>query len=279
MFQRHTGLQTPHPNSRPQMKFYENAFPADGEIVAVRVEEIHEYGVNVELLEYDLKGMVMANEVSRKRIRTVKEVLRIGQETAAQVTTMNKETGCVDLSIKLCTADEIAATLHQYHRHGAIYSILNRVAELTRTAVETHLAALVWPRLAEDADTDIYELFVTLNNPEVAPGTVIPSAYPHGRELLELVAAKLPRPTFTASAIVKLVCRDSLRAPELLTHALNSAAALPNVSVWIIAPPEYKFTVSGASQRDADEVLAAAIATARGVVGMPAARAETSSTE
>ena len=258
------------------MKFYENAFPADGEIVAVRVKEIHEYGVNVELLEYDLQGMVMANEVSRKRIRTVKEVLRIGQETAAQVTTMNKETGCVDLSIKLCTPDEIAATLHQYHRHCIIYSILNRVAEVTRTNVETHLAALVWP---QDADTDIYELFVTLNNPEVSPGTVIPAAYPHSRELLELVAAKLPRPTFTSTATVKLVCRDSLRAPELLTHALNSAAALPNVNVWIIAPPEYKFTVSGPSQRDADAVLAAAIATAKAIVGMPTARAETAATE
>jgi translation initiation factor 2 alpha subunit (eIF-2alpha) len=253
------------------MKFYANRVPASGEIVAVRVDDINDYGVEVTLLEYDVKGMVMAAEVSRKRIRTVKEVLRIGQETAAQVTTANEETGCVDLSIKLCTPEEIAATLHQYHRHSVIFSMLNRLAEVTRTNVEAHLAALVWPRIAEDADVDIYDLFVSLNNPECDLDTVIPPTYPQKKELLEMVAAKLPTPTFTATQTVKMVCMNSLNAPELLTAALNAAAAVRGVSAWIIAPPEYKFSATGASQGEANGRLAEAIAAAKRLVGMPVA--------
>jgi len=251
------------------MKFYANRVPASGEIVAVRVDDINDYGVEVTLLEYDAKGMVMAAEVSRKRIRTVKEVLRIGQETAAQVTTANEETGCVDLSIKLCTSEEIATTLHQYHRHSVIFGLLNRLAEVTRTAVEAHLAALVWPRLAEDGDVDIYDLFVSLNNPECDVATIIPPTYPQKKELLEMVAAKLPTPTFTATQTVKLVCMNSLNAPELLTGALNAAATERGVSVWVIAPPEYKFSATGASQGEANGRLAEAIAAAKRLVGMP----------
>ena len=253
------------------MKFYENRLPANGELVAVRVEDIHDYGVTVELLEYGIKGMVMAKEVSRKRIRTIKEVLRVGQETAAQVTAADADSECVDLSIKLCTPSEIATTLERYHHHGTIYNILSRLAELTRTTVETHLAALVWPLITEEAETDVYSLFVSLNNPETDSKTVIPSDYPYTKELCELIAAKLPTPTFHATQAVKLVCKNSLKAPELLTSALNAAAAVRNVGVWIIAPPEYKFTATGSSQKEADELLAVAIGTARSRIGLAAA--------
>lgn len=251
------------------MKFYANRVPASEEIVAVRVDDINDYGVEVTLLEYDVKGMVMAGDVSRKRIRTVKEVLRIGQETAAQVTTANEETGCVDLSIKLCTPEEIATTLHQYHRHAAIYSLLNRLADVTHTSVDAHLAALVWPHIAEDSNVDIYDMFVSLNNPECDVSAIIPASYPQKKELLEMVAAKLPTPTFTTTQTVKLVCMNSLNAPELLTAALNAAASVRGVSVWVIAPPEYKFSATGGSQGEADARLLEAVTAAKRLVGQP----------
>ena len=243
------------------MKFYENNYPEDGEIVAVRVDEINDFGVNVTLLEYDLKGMVMATEVSRKRIRTIKEVLRVGQETAAQVTKSDKKTECVDLSIKLCTPDEIATVLNRYHKNGAIFNILNKLSEQTRSKVEDHLSALVWPKFAEDENVSIYDLFVNLNNPTLE--CWIREDFPYKSQLLEIVHAKLPKPSFSASQIVKLVCKNSLKAPELLTLALNSAASVRDVSVWIIAPPEYKFTASGDSQKAADASLAAAVSAAQ----------------
>lgn len=244
------------------MKFYENNFPEDGTIVAVRVDEINDFGVNVTLLEYDLKGMVMAKEVSRKRIRTIKEVLRVGQETAAQVTKSDEKTACVDLSIKLCTPDEIATTLSRYHKHGAIFNILNKLAEQTGSKVEDHLSALVWPKFSEDVN--IYDLFVNLNNPTLE--CWISEDFPFKSQLLELVHAKLPKPSYSASQTVKLMCKNALKAPELLTLALNSAASIRDVSVWIIAPPEYKFTASGDSQKAADASLAAAVSAAQAVL-------------
>lgn len=238
------------------MKFYEKDFPSLNEIVVVRVVEIQDYGVNVELLEYGVKGLVVAKEISRKRIRTIKEVLRVGQETAAQVLATDTESGCLDLSIKLCTPEEIAAALNRYQQHYILYNLLNRHAEVTGTKVADHLAALIWPCLAEDPVADIYALFVNLNNPETDSSTVIPAEYPHRTALLELIATRLPKPTFSATQTVKLICVDSKKAPELLTQALNTAACMSGVNVWIIAPPEYKFTAQGKSQREADATLA-----------------------
>lgn len=245
------------------MKFYEQDFPSVGEIVAVRVDSISDYGVNVELLEYGVKGLVVGKEVSRKRIRTIKEVVRVGQETAAQVLSTDYDSGCLDLSIKMCTPEEIAATLNRYQQHYVLYNIFNRHAEVTGTKVADHLAALVWPHLAAEPGADIFARFVSLNNPEADSVAIIPSDYPHRSALLELIGSRLPKPTFSASQTHKLICMNSRAAPERLTAALNAAASVGGVGVWIIAPPEYKFTAQGKSQAEADATLAEAVAAAR----------------
>jgi translation initiation factor 2 alpha subunit (eIF-2alpha) len=243
------------------MKFYRSALPPEGTITAVRVDEINDYGVIVTLLEYDVAGLIVGGEVSRKRIRSIKEVVRVGQETAAAVTKIDDSSGTVDLSIKMCSPDEVTEALMKYGRHRTIYNLMKQLSDATGVAVEEHLAAFVWPLL--ERDDNVYDRFVSLNAPEPDVDGVLGDS-PHKSALLQLIARRLPTPSFTASRIVKLQCLDSLRAPELLTAALRvGAAAESDVAVWIVAPPEYKFVATAASQAVADAKVARAVAAAR----------------
>ena len=241
------------------MQFYESPIPTVGEIVAVRVAEIHEYGVAVQLLEYNVSGLVMASELSRRRIRTVKEVVRVGQETAATVVKADAASMTVDLSIKVCAPDEIASVLSTYHKHKTIHNILCRCAELTNTPVMHYYKTLVWPMVADGKD--VYAQFVSLNDPETDVSSILGADHPHKDEFLKLAAQRLPKPSFTLTINHTLRCNDSLNASEKLTAALNAAAAA-GAEVWVIAPPTYRFVVTAGKKEDAEATLAAATSAA-----------------
>lgn len=62
-----------------QSRMYENKFPKVDDLIIVKVREIAEVGAYVELLEYDeVEGMIPISELSRRRIRSIQKLLRIG---------------------------------------------------------------------------------------------------------------------------------------------------------------------------------------------------------
>ena len=77
--------------------------PEFKELVVVRITEFTPYGVFCELLEYeDVRGYIPITEVSRKRIKQITEVLRIGMITVGQVIDVKDK----DVDISLRRVDE-----------------------------------------------------------------------------------------------------------------------------------------------------------------------------
>lgn len=236
------------------MEYYEKRVPDEGEIVAVRVDELQEYGVNVTLLEYNMKGMVFSHEISKRRIRSMKEVVRIGQETAATVTKINAEANSVDLSIRMCSPEEIVSTLEQYNRHKVISKLVGRVATLRNIDMRDELELSVWPHIQKE--TDVYDAFVSVNDSATDAESVLgihedaeiqAIRMEHYRKIIR---DRLPTPTYTETRDVRIVCLDCLSAPEKLTAALN-AVAESGIDVWVIAPPMYRFVATDNNQETA----------------------------
>lgn len=60
-----------------------------------------ETGAYVQLLEYNNKeGMIMASECSKKRIKSIAWLLKVGKEEALLVTKVDENEGFIDLSWK-----------------------------------------------------------------------------------------------------------------------------------------------------------------------------------
>ena len=63
-------------------RMYRNKYPDVEETVFVLVKRIDVMGVYVSLLEYDeTEGMILLSELSRRRIRSVKKLVRAQQPT------------------------------------------------------------------------------------------------------------------------------------------------------------------------------------------------------
>ena len=61
-------------------RFYKNKLPEQGDLVLVLVNKVTEVGAYVNLLEYNnIEGMIALTEASKRRIRSVNKILRIGR--------------------------------------------------------------------------------------------------------------------------------------------------------------------------------------------------------
>jgi hypothetical protein len=75
-------------------RFYEKEFPDVEECVVVNVRSIAEMGAYVHLLEYNnTEGMILLSELSRRRIRSINKLIRVGKNEVVMVIRVDKDKG------------------------------------------------------------------------------------------------------------------------------------------------------------------------------------------
>lgn len=101
------------------------------EVVMVNVKRIAEMGAYVHLLEYNnIEGMILLSELSRRRIRSVNKLIRIGKTEPVVVIRVDKEKGYIDLSKRRVAAEDVEKCNEQFSKAKAVNSILRHVADL-----------------------------------------------------------------------------------------------------------------------------------------------------
>jgi len=82
-------MATPGPSTDCRM--YEPRFPEVDEVVMVQVDNIAEMGAYVHLLEYaGAEGMILLSELSRRRIRSINKLIKVGRQEPVMVLRVDK---------------------------------------------------------------------------------------------------------------------------------------------------------------------------------------------
>lgn len=111
------------------MRYYEQKYPEVDELVMVQVRQIAEMGAYVKLLEYDnTEGMILLSELSRRRIRSVQKLIRVGRNEVVVVLRVDKEKGYIDLSKRRVSSEDIIKCEERYMKSKTVASILRHVA-------------------------------------------------------------------------------------------------------------------------------------------------------
>ncbi|KAK7454615.1 hypothetical protein VKT23_011368 [Stygiomarasmius scandens] len=111
------------------MRYYEQKYPEVDELVMVQVRQIAEMGAYVKLLEYDnTEGMILLSELSRRRIRSVQKLIRVGRNEVVVVLRVDKEKGYIDLSKRRVSPEDITKCEERYMKSKTVASILRHVA-------------------------------------------------------------------------------------------------------------------------------------------------------
>jgi len=134
--------------------------------VVVVVNRIVEMCAYVSLLEYNgREGMLLLSELSKRRIRSVSKLLRVGRTEICMVISADHDKAYIDLSKKRVDPEDAKKKDEQYARAKGVHGVMRHVAMTHSIEVEDLCQKVSWPlnRLYQDA----HEAFKKHVNEEV----------------------------------------------------------------------------------------------------------------
>ncbi|GKT48593.1 eukaryotic translation initiation factor 2 subunit alpha [Colletotrichum spaethianum] len=225
-------------------RYFENKYPEIDEFVMVNVKQIAEMGAYVKLLEYDnIDGMILLSELSRRRIRSIQKLIRVGRNEVVVVLRVDKEKGYIDLSKRRVSPEDIIKCEERYNKGKMVHSIMRHVAEKTLTPIEQLYETIAWPLNKKYGHAiDAFKLSIT--NAEVWNDATFPSEAV-SEELKSYIAKRLtPQPT-KVRADVEVTCFgyegiDAVKAALRTAESRNDDQT--QVKVRLVSPPLYVLT-------------------------------------
>jgi len=127
-------------------RFYEDKFPALESLVMVNVRNIADMGAYVSLLEYNnIEGMILLSELSRRRIRSINKLIRVGRNEVVMVLRVDQEKGYIDLSKRRVSPEDVAACEDRFNKAKAVHGVLRHLAERKSLYLEDLYEKIGWP--------------------------------------------------------------------------------------------------------------------------------------
>jgi len=134
------------PEKKMAHRYYENEYPEPEECVVVQVKNIEAMGAYVQLLEYNgVEGMILLSELSRRRIRSVNRLIRVGRNEIVMVLRVDKEKGYIDLSKRRVSPDDIQACEERFQKSKMVHGILAHTAKVLNYEISDLYQRIAWP--------------------------------------------------------------------------------------------------------------------------------------
>jgi translation initiation factor 2 subunit 1 len=201
-------------------------------------------GAYVKLLEYDdIDGMILLSELSRRRIRSIQKLIRVGRDEVVVVLRVDKDKGYIDLSKRRVSPEDVVRCQERFEKSKRVNSIMRHVAAQTQISLEELYAAIAWPLNKKYGHA--YDAFkMSITDGSVWEGMVFPSEKAR-EELLDYIKKRMtPNPT-KVRADIEVTC-FAYEGIEAIKAALRTGEAEGTVEAPVkcrlVSPPLYVFT-------------------------------------
>lgn len=105
-------------------------YPERGELVVVKITKVLNYGVFVELLEYDnLRGFVHVSNVASSWVKNIRNFVKLGQIRVAKVLNVDISRGQVDLSLAMVSQSKERQKINDYRQFKRVEKLLEGLAK------------------------------------------------------------------------------------------------------------------------------------------------------
>lgn len=233
--------------------------------VMIQVKNIADMGAYVSLLEYNnIEGMILFSELSRRRIRSVSSLIKVGRIEPVMVLRVDKEKGYIDLSKRRVSEEDIQACEERFNKSKLVHSIMRHVAETLDLDLEDLYIHIGWPLYRKYGHAfEAFKIIVT--DPDSVLSSLtreIKEVGPDGQEVTKIVPAVTEE---VKDALIKNISRRMTPQPlkiradiEMkcfqfdgvlhIKDAMRKAEAAGNdncpVKIKLVAPPLYVLTTS-----------------------------------
>ena len=232
----------------------------------VNVENVENLGAYVTLLEYSqIEGMVLLSELSRRRIRSINKLIRVGRKEVVLVLRVDSDKGYVDLSKRRVPADDVADFQNKYNKAKHVHSILFNVAKRLNVLLLDLYEVVAWPLY--DRFPHAYDAFryALTNQDEVftkqmnIPENVL-------QALMRDIRLKMASKPKKIRADVEVQCFtqegiDAIKAGLLAGRDMAKDKYEAEVSIKLVAPPRYVISMTHLDDKKGIEILQETIET------------------
>ncbi|KAL3524007.1 hypothetical protein ACH5RR_016841 [Cinchona calisaya] len=251
-------MSTNTPNLECRM--YEAKYPEVDQAVMIQVKSMADSGAYVSLLEYNnIEGMILFSELSRRRIRSISSLIKVGRIEPVMVLRVDKEKGYIDLSKRRVSEEDIQASEERFNKSKLVHSIMRHVAETMSIDLEDLYIHVGWPLYRKYGHA--FEAFkLIVNDPDSVLSSLtheVKEVGPDGQEVTKVVPAISEE---VKDALVKNIRRRMTPQPlkiradiEMkcfqfdgvlhIKEAMRKAEAAGNkdcpVKIKLVAPPAY----------------------------------------
>jgi len=244
------------------------------------VKNIAEMGAYVALLEYNnIEGMILLSELSRRRIRSISSLIKVGRQEPVMVLRVDKEKGYIDLSKRRVSEEDIAVCEERYNKSKLVHSIMRHVAETMEADLEDLYTHVGWPLYRKYGHAfEAFKLIVT--DPDSVLGGLtkeVKEESPDGQETIKVVPAMTdevkdaliknikrrmtPQP-LKIRADIELKCFQYdgvLHIKDAMRRAEEAGTQECPVKIKLVAPPLYVLTTQTLEKELGISVLDSAI--------------------
>lgn len=241
-------------------RYYEAKFPEVDDVVIVEVKSIEQMGAYVALKEYnDIEGMILLSELSRRRIRSINKIIRVGRLEVVVVLRVDKEKGYIDLSKRRVSPEDVAKCEARYQKAKTVHSILRHVADATNQQLESLYIKLGWPLYRKYGHA--YDAFkLILNEPNILDE--YDATEEEKTNLLKNIGRRMTPQAVKVRADIEVTCFQ-YEGIDAIKRALSKAAELTTdqgkIKIKLVAPPLYVLVAQSMNKEAGLETLKQAV--------------------
>jgi len=248
-------------------RYYAQKYPEVDDVVMVNVRSIAEMGAYVHLLEYNnIEGMILLSELSRRRIRSINKLIRVGKTEPVVVIRVDKEKGYIDLSKRRVSPEDVEKCTEKYSKAKAVNSILRHVAGLLDYKTDEELEDLykktAWHFEEKfKKQSSSYDIFKqAVNDPSLLDECGLDETTKE--TLLLIIRRKLTQQAVKIRADIEVACysyKGIGAVKEALTAGIACSTKDIPIKINLIAPPLYVMTTQTPERQDGLKALEVAI--------------------
>lgn len=237
-------LYLPQDHKNLECRFYENEFPELESLVMVNVRNIADMGAYVSLLEYNnIEGMILLSELSRRRIRSIHKLIRVGRNEVVMVLRVDQEKGYIDLSKRRVSPADVAACEDKFNKAKAVHGVLRHLADRKGLILNELYEKIGWPLYRKYGHAyDAFKLALTEGDAEQDPFAELAIPDEIKEELKAYIRRRLAPQPIKIRANVEVSCFtyegiDAIR--EALFAGIACGGENTPIKIKLIAPPIY----------------------------------------
>ena len=228
-------------------------FPENGEVVIGKITKVLDYGVFMDLIEYEgLQGFVHISNVSSSWIKNIRSFVKEGQVRAGKVTNIDEGKNHVDVSLTKVSASQQRSKIEEYKQLKRTQKLVELLAKNVKEDPDQ-----AWEEVAEpllETYDSLYDAFQKILLDGESACTGVPKKWI--KPLLEMVEKNFELPSKSVKGKIFLTIPGS-NGVESVKKSLIAGQKISPKKVQIIydGSGNYSLKATSTDYKSAEKIL------------------------